>query len=652
MSATPRAGAGPRRSAVNYSTKVHSQQESRTGRGDYTINPRAGRVQVVRPDWQHGPTVFRLWPQLSFDDQFTLSPGRLAMDDSPGDQFSQFIVRCEAAVMVGPHDAGGESATFILYPPDAQQEYKDKAPWKLFYWSCWRAFKGQGYAHGGVWDGNWNKYMMGGKGPGGVGRDADLTPPKGLFFAQGHIFRAGKKDYCAKGLPLGLDPDEDITPVMIFKSSVNDGIASLLNKRKDPAKFQIDPTWSQTTPGKCYLYGDPTGYQVKDDAGEDALQGGVIFTAFNPEITQTITKHTTWDGTVGGKDKVGHQGYEIAVSDRYVAANRQTYTASLNAAEVELVRRRWKFWWDAEDAVASPGLLRIPSYEEQAAIIARLKLPPRMIEFGLLAEHPEYRTDEVKGILAQRRSAVVPGLAGERMQPEAPQGDGDGAEFDDGEAAPPPAQGRRRVDPTQQQHPAIEEDPFAGDQPAPAKTVTSGPPVSEEVDIFADAAAGDDTDNTNDNAVDDDPFPDTVPAAGEVAAGATDDGDDFVDHDTLEPAIGDEVDVGVTDEAPAAADDAFGDATDAAAEAAEAAAAAQAKARSAPRTTPAAPATAPKAPAAAPQAQTRPAGRQPVAAPPRAPAATQMKPAAATATATAAKPAPKKAAPAGPRRSK
>ena len=415
------------RSASNYDNRAHGRRESSAPPDDKTINHNLTRVNVIRPKWGGGPLVFRAFPALDPTKDFPMPlPGRMGIDPR---EVNEFMVRVPVASYVGLSTQGAEKSTFILYEPWLADEKRANNPYRVFYFACKDAHKSGAFGNGRGWDGRWNPLMVGGK-----GRGAEISNPSARWYIQGYVLANNEKDYIAErdGVAMGLGEDDD-TVLIQLSVSAGDGLLDLLATQRPAEKIPNNVT-PESHPWRFLTYGDPTGVPNADGS---QLSKGVFMTVFDPKKVKNITTHTTWDGTI----KETGQGYESAISRKFVAANGKEVSADMDAAALAKAKDSWQFWFD-DPGSGQKGLLKVPSIEEQCLMIAKgFKDVPELLEFAW-ADHPEFMTNDVVGVLRARRSALAPdgsannpppGYSNDNVQTDASMGDANADDFQDDE---------------------------------------------------------------------------------------------------------------------------------------------------------------------------------------------------------------------------
>lgn len=545
----------PSRGRSMYDSEQFSRGESKLFAGDQFINEKLASTNLVRPQYKSGPLVFRAWPALDPANPDRLLPGRMNANDLG---FSEWMVRVSMVRFAGTTEDGGQPVSYIPYYPWNAQAVKGEDPYRILYFACKAAMKTGKFGGDRNWLGTWNKLLMTDRNQ----TQAPLGPPSSVWFLQGIVYANGEKDYTAPNdrsnqkLPPGMHEDDRLQVIMLT-GSCGESLQKLINIRKtEPGNVN-----EQAEPWKLFRYGDPVGIYNTKTGG---LDGGLVFIVYNPKVTTSITKHTTVS------PPTQFQGYEVAVATSYPSSmhpkigstRNPTYTAALAADQVDLIKKKWQFWWDESTAeVSAPGLLRVPPMEEQCLLLAKaFKAYPLMLEWAW-SENPEFLTADVRQVLNKSVQAVRPGEAGEYEQR--------------------PARAARNADVTQQEPAAraarpsaapaapaaddFEEDQTAGQAAEAADTeFADAADVDDETAVNVDAEAeaeeaapadefGDAADAGTDEpepepVADDDHFPDPKAEAaaeklGKVETlqddygfGDTGAGDDFNEEATPEPA--------------------------------------------------------------------------------------------------------------------
>ena len=439
------------RSAPQYDNKVHGQGASFIPKDDRTINTQLAKVEMIRPSSKKGDLVFRPWPCLDYNDPTKLAPGRASRDDLGQ---GHWIVHVPMVRYFGLQDQGCEPVSFIMYEPWAPNEVRNNNPASVLISAAYNAYNAGQFANGRAWNPLWNKRMVKPKGSQG---GAELSKSTWGWFMQASVYLSGDKDYTKadRKLPLGEDPGDGLVVIQLPASA--NQLVKLLDKRK-PAEARAN---DDTKPWLDFLYGDPVGIY---DPATSTIKGGLIITCFKPSKGDEIPQRSSWNGEIST-----FSGYEFAVNNVYSPRANCKVGASMNAAQTAVIKDKVQFWFDDPDNANSKGLLRIATTEEQCLWIAKaFKTEPQLLQF-CWADHPEFMTDEVKAVLNERRSGLVPGDTSETNT-----------------SAPASRPRRSQVDPTMNRM-----------QPPAEEQLTEEPLTEEPLDGGLEA----------DNQVDNDPFP-------------------------------------------------------------------------------------------------------------------------------------------------
>ena len=457
------------RSRDMYDNEAHGRRESNVPSDDRTLRTDLCRVNLVRPKYKEGPLIIRPWPALSYEQPDTPVPGRKS---TRAHSQSHWIVRAPAVRYIGLEDC--EKFTFLLYAPWEAQDQRNNNPVNILYRAARAAYRAGQFGPGRKWDSTWNRFMVGDDQGG-----AQLSAPTALWFMQASVFINGDKDYSRGGRlqPLGWDSADELVVVQL-PAGAGDRLLTVLDTPASDAG-EIPPE-TDKEPWKFFKFGDPVGVF---DKATGTINGGLIIGFFNPRKVRMLPPRkpgeppcvdlagnrrplttTSWNG-----EMPKFAGYEVALMRKFAGSDGTVFSADLTAQQVQRVRDTWQFWWDDPES-GDRGLLYIPSVEEQMVLLARaFRTAPKLLEFAF-ADHPEYMTQDVRGILAQRRSVVVP---------EADEAD------DDGGAGVPAPVITPRTDPTQKAAapvPADEDDEFASPQTAQAEDVAQAEETTDDLD--------------------------------------------------------------------------------------------------------------------------------------------------------------------------
>jgi hypothetical protein len=267
-----------------------------------------------------------------------------------------------------------------------------------------------------TFNGDWVAHFTG-----GAGRGPAISRPGFTCLIQGAV-------YSAKGKSYVFDPEEGVDrntpygfaegdPVVIIElSNAFLGVHPSEARDRNPAKGlkalmareKKGHDELNDDPSARFVYGDPVGTY---DPKTGTVKKGVILVAYMAEQLNRLTKqdrerilkHTDWNGAKEDSFASYHAGALASYE-----ANGVKFTPSMTKEEVDQVFAKWMFWWDdVQEPEEAPGLIHIPGADEVAEFMARglgwHDDGKAMLEFGW-ADHPEFATDSVKGILNNRES--------------------------------------------------------------------------------------------------------------------------------------------------------------------------------------------------------------------------------------------------------
>lgn len=380
------------RTPTTYDNRVHGRPDSRIPPGNYILNEGSTKLNLVRPEYEKPPLIVRPFPALDYAEpgaKFQL--GRQAPEEGA---YTDWFVRVPTADYVGLTKE--DKKTFVLYSP-TDKEDRAGNPYVIFYYACTAAFDAGKFGCGQSWLGEWNRLIDIAK---AGNRDSKgIKKPSAKYLMQGAVYANGEKTYvnAKRARPLGL-ADGDELPVICVSEQAGRGMIGLLDQRKE----EYDASNEALDPSVGFVWGDPVG---KFLPGKRLItNGGVFLTVFHPKYTKITGEHSSWDGTI---PESGFQGYEVALA-KALDINGQTLTPRIDELGVGTLFEKLQFWWD-DPVSGEKGLVRIAPVEQQALWVAQaFRAIPQLLLFAW-AEHDEFMTAEVKGVLAARASAVVPG---------------------------------------------------------------------------------------------------------------------------------------------------------------------------------------------------------------------------------------------------
>jgi hypothetical protein len=376
MASSSRFG-GAAQATKAYSNKTHSQT-SMVPDFDRTLNAKAagGRVQLILPDVKAGRCYFQPFNALDMSDPDNkVLPGRNSEQER--DQ-SDWTVSVPAANFVGID----KKVTFLLYHPDDAEDEKPNNPYQIFSKACHAANDAAEFANGKAWNAKWNILVKGKKGTGPA-----IPKASTLWYMQGAVYQNGAKVHCKKDReykPLGLRKGDPL-PILRTSGMCGAGLISLLDTKK----------------GDDYIY-NAVGKQSKS-----GVQGGRILQFYKPtEDMESLKYPNTWNGEW---PKSGIISAQIYLRQK-IKINGREFVAEFTKEDLELLLKSWTPWFEITVGKKTiPGVLHIPSAEEQVEMIVRaFSSVPKLPQLAFF-DHPEWlELDAVQTILAARASSVSP----------------------------------------------------------------------------------------------------------------------------------------------------------------------------------------------------------------------------------------------------
>ena len=359
-------GGKPRARSFRYAES--SKPLSRVPRDDRTLKRSGPQVEIVRPAWNGSTgTTFRPLPMFCAEDPESLDPTRLSTDDY---DFGDWTRGLPAAKYVGID----QKFTFLLYDPrrvhDEGYNPREENPYNILYNAVMDAAKeGEAIVDGkDVITGKWGALTVDGP------KKAFNSPTK-LHFYQGLIYEHNGETYVKEGLPKGAR-DGDLPQIIEVSKTGGNSLSQLLN-RVDP---EYNGDTSVESQGEMYLYGDLV----------DPIDGKFV-TFYNPD------KHDVAGAPDQDEDDRGRQfkGWESVINDTFDYVHRRQTSQVQPSIESMMDKALDQIvWWD--------DLLYIPPEEEICLWLATaFKSMPDLLRFGW-GDHPEFFTDEVQGVLANR----------------------------------------------------------------------------------------------------------------------------------------------------------------------------------------------------------------------------------------------------------
>ncbi len=386
---------------------------------DRTIRRTGTPVQMVRPKFKsNGSMVVRFLPQPALDAKGKplgyLDVGRYG---SSAEEVTDWITCVPGAHFVGLD----EKQSFLLYDPYEAQEdpsIRNNNPYIVLHRTIDRAVR-----NGNAPTAKWNKYVTGGQG----GQDKSLPRETQFYYAQGLLYENDTRVYVADGKPPKGLTERDLPVVIQLRGSAGQCVSTLAR--------ELTPDYAGDTDDfeAMYRYGD----MVRLDKGR-------FVRIFNPDTyspaASDLEEKVTTDvedfdmRPESGKERSGNRiefkGYEAECLDVYTPPRGTLRFKPALTKYEKLITSRVVPWKD---------LLLIPSQDQLCLYIARaFASDPKLLHFGW-ADHAEFFTAEVKGVLARRAQVGIPGA------PPADTGDDFGDDDDDGDDEPAPAAHRSSI---------------------------------------------------------------------------------------------------------------------------------------------------------------------------------------------------------------
>lgn len=359
-----------------YRFRDHGRPQSRLSDDNLTIRLDGPQVEVVKPSFDKGSTVFRPFPMLCAEDPSKCDPPRYSADEL---DFTDWLRDYPVASFVGT----ASMKTFILYDPKDQTYERNSNPYVIFANNIINGVKKEGAGKG-----RWNSFVP------GMSSKPKVKWPTTMYMMQGLCFQNGEKIYVLDGPPRGAGK-EDKPLILQATKSVGD---ALIKKLDIPnPKFR----GAEDDYENMFKFGDPVSFEH-----------GRFLHIFNPDKANAAEAASakgpqkgTWD--VGkarkGEGDGGSQmsSYEVKLTRKFTVG-KTVYEASLED-KADYFRKRI-VWWD--------DVVRIPTHEELCIFIAQAFSDfPKMLEYAW-ADYPEFFSSDVKKIMKSRTSAQsvdVPG---------------------------------------------------------------------------------------------------------------------------------------------------------------------------------------------------------------------------------------------------
>lgn len=370
----------------------YSKPMSKAPKDDRTLNRKGPQVEIVRPKWNGtAPMTFRPLPMTCAEDPELFDPTRLTTDEY---DFSDFWRGLPAVKYVGID----QKFTFLAYDPRraVEENYNPRQdnPYHVLYNAVMDAVKktGEAIVKGkDVMTGKWSPLVN-------DGPMKAFNAPTKMYFMQGVIFESDGELYVKGGSPPKGLRDGDLPQIIELSKSAGEKLAQKLN--------MLNPDYNGDTEvgnqHEMYLYGDLV----------DIVHGGFV-TLFNPKKHHNVSDAFEDFDDDSGDDDGGFQSWGVAINPEFqIIAKRQPVVFTGDLSEhVERIRKALVPWDE---------ILYFPSDEEICRMMAQaFRSMPTLLEFGW-ADHPEFFTAEVEGILANRVQAQGATVDEEEEAEEAP----------------------------------------------------------------------------------------------------------------------------------------------------------------------------------------------------------------------------------------
>jgi hypothetical protein len=358
----------------NFRFSDYSKPQSKAPKDDRTLNRKGPQVEVVRPKWDGtGPMTFRPLPMICAEDPTQFDPTRLTTDEY---DFSDFWRGLPGVKYVGID----QKFTFLAYDPhrlnDEGYNPRTDNPYHVLYNAVMDAVKktGEAIVKGrDVMTGKWAPLIS-------DGTNKAFNAPTKIYFLQGLIY-SGEELFIKGGSPPKGLRDNDLPQIIEISKSAGEKLARKLNMLNPNYQGDTDIEYQN----EMYLYGD-----IVD------LSTGSFLTLFNPKKHYDIVDaFEDFDDSDGEDNKGGFQSWGVAINpDFQISVKRQPVSISSDVSEyADKIRSLIVPWED---------ILYFPPDEEICLWLAQaFRSMPSLLDFGW-ADNPEFFTNEVKGVLANR----------------------------------------------------------------------------------------------------------------------------------------------------------------------------------------------------------------------------------------------------------
>jgi len=389
----------------------NSRPKSGAPQDDRTMNPRGPRCDLVRPAWNGTTgTVVRLLPcyDINIEDDDVFAFGRTDCRDW---QMADWIRGYRAVKYVGID----QKVTFLLMDPfkeAAGEQVWNANPYKLLNDAVHQAVKAEKAELG-------NKDVLTPRWANLVNKDPQnkkkaFNAATWLYFVQVAIYQHNGVVYVKDGIPPRGMRDDDITQILELSKSAGEDLIGKLDARHEEFNGDAEDFEQFLHPNPVDLMTGPfiTIFNPKKHKRHEVVVGQQVeeATEKSEEPEEEEYNEAKDKARKSGGGDGGFQGWEIGLDDQFL------YQNVTEGGETKIRKGRQKLdkweptirdrlvWWD--------NVLWVPSFEEQATLLAAaFRSMPDILYFGW-KDNEEYFTDEVKGILRARTSgpgAEVPG---------------------------------------------------------------------------------------------------------------------------------------------------------------------------------------------------------------------------------------------------
>ena len=382
---TPARGVQPPRNAGRPRARRYRYNETSSPAGrmpsdDRTIK-RSVQVELLRPAWNGTlPTTVRPFPMFCAEDPTRFDPTRLSTDAY---DLSDWIRSMPAAKYIGVD----QKFTFLLWDPvDVTNGLYDPNvnPYVVLYRAI-RDAVDEGEAILGRRRLNISKWAP---------LVSDRSKKKAfssvtkLMYVQGLVYQHREDIYVKDGQPPKGAREGDLPQIVQGSKTANDEIANMMNETVDGYNGSTDDHEAY------YQYGEPIDFEH-----------GKFLTLYNPE-KHTVDMDLGPDDGGDPEEEVAEEeasqqssrqfkGWKARFDDEFLYINKsRRRKCGADITKYADAINRNLMWWD--------DILYVPPTEEICLWLASaFRSLPTMLEYAW-ADHPEFFTNEVRGVLATR----------------------------------------------------------------------------------------------------------------------------------------------------------------------------------------------------------------------------------------------------------